>query len=185
MSGLRAIPSGCCKASRERRRWQVRSLGGAVSGLLGGCAASGSGAPPSLLLDLEFIASGDVNPNERGQPAPILVRLFELRSREPFDVIDYYSLASDARRALGESCLGDEEFVLRPGERRRVRRQAPPAMRVLGVTAAYRDLAQASWRASRELPPVAAHWYDALLPAPALRARIQLRERALHIETGS
>ncbi len=182
MRWLRPIQSGGGRAPGERRRWLVCSLGGAVSGLLGACAASGGGAPPSLLLDLEIIAAQDVNPNERGQPAPILVRLFELSARDPFDVVDYFSLASDARRALGETCLGDEELVLRPGERRRVRRKAPAGMRVLGVTAAYRDLAQAGWRASHEIAPVTPHWYDAVLPAPALRARIVLRKRALRIE---
>jgi len=169
---------------RERRRCLVCGAGLAAAAMLGGCASSGAAgasAPGLLKLDLHFVAAADVNPNERGQPAPILVRVYELSSRDPFDTVDYFSLASDDKAALGASCLHVEELVLRPGEQRRLQRKATAGMAVLGVTAAYRDLPQATWRASREVPQPQAHWFDAVLPTPVLRAEVRLRARALEI----
>ncbi len=172
-------------AMRRARRLCLHSgMGLVAAGMLGACAsgaAGGAPAPGALKLDLSLQAASDVNPNERGNPAPILVRLYELGSRDPFDTVDYFGLASDDKAALGASLLRVEEFVLRPGEVRRVQREAAPGMAVLGVTAAYRDLPQATWRASREVPQPRAHWFDAVLPTPVFRAEIHLRARAVEI----
>jgi type VI secretion system protein VasD len=181
-----------CKAARaaamlrQRRRCLCTGLGLAGATMLGGCAAAGAGAaggstPGALMLDLWLVASAAVNPNEQGQPAPILVRVYELAARDPFDTVDYFSLASDDKAALGASFLQVEEWVLRPGERRRLQRKAAAGMAVLGVTAAYRDLPRAVWRASREVPQPRAHWFDAVLPTPVFRAEVRLGARAVEI----
>ncbi len=187
---MHAPPEGkaACAAAllRQRRRSLCCGLGLAGATMLGGCAAAGAGttggsAPGALMLDLRLVASAEVNPNEQGHPAPILVRIYELSTRDPFDTVDYFSLASDEKAALGASCLQVEELVLRPGERRRVQRKAAAGMAVLGVTAAYRDLPRTVWRASREVPQPHAHWFDAVLPTPVFRAELRLGARAVEI----
>lgn len=173
---------------QARRRYLCNGAGLVVSTMLGACASSGStgsASSASLLLDLQLIASGDVNPNEHGQAAPILVRSYDLTTREPFEAADYFSLAADDKSLLGSSCLRMEEFVLRPGERRKVRRKASPGMAYLGVTAAYRALQDSIWRASCAVPQPSSHWFDAVLPTPVFRARIELHERAAAIVVGA
>ena len=178
--------AGTAAMLHQRRRCLCAGLGLAGATLLGGCAGAGAGAPGGaapgkLMLDLRLVASDAVNPNEQGHPAPILVRIYELAARDPFDTVDYFSLASDDKAALGASCLQVEEMVLRPGEHRRLQRKAAAGMSVLGVTAAYRDLPQATWRASREVPQPQTHWFDALLPTPVFRAELRLGARAVEI----
>ena len=178
--------AACAAAMGQQRRrclYAGLSAGLSLAGttMLGGCAAAGGSRPGTLMLDLQLVASPEVNPNEQGHPAPILVRIYELATRDPFDTVDYFSLASDSKAALGASCLRVEELVLRPGERRRVQRKAAAGMAVLGVTAAYRDLPQATWRASHELEQQHAHWFDAVLPTPVFRAELRLGARAVEI----
>lgn len=175
-----------CAGPCARRRRLCSSVGIAAAAMLSGCAASrtvgAEGDAPELLLDLRFVASSDLNPNERGQAAPILVRLYELAAAQPFETADYFELARDDKAALGNAMLRQEEFVLRPGEQRRVRRKAAAGLQALGVTAAYRDLPQSTWRACRQLQVPGSHWWSAVLPTPVFRARIQLLARAVEIQ---
>ncbi|MDE2119117.1 MAG: type VI secretion system lipoprotein TssJ [Betaproteobacteria bacterium] len=171
---------------RSRRLWLCSGVGVAASAVLSGCAsgraANADGDAPAWMLDLQFVASADLNPNERGQAAPVLVRLYELSAPQPFESADYFELAGDDKAALGASLLRQEEFVLRPGEQRRVRRKAATGMRALGVTAAYRDLPQSAWRACRELQAPQSHWWNSVLPTPTFRARVDLRARNVAIQ---
>lgn len=185
-------PTGCPTAIR-RRRWLRAGSAAALSALccamlpatLGGCAGASSAEPAQparLKLELQIDAATDVNPDEHGRPAPILLRIYQLRSREPFATVDYFRLAADERAALDGTLLRQHEVVLRPGQSLRLRCSAAPAARALGVSAAYRDLPQALWRASRDLPRSDAHWWNAVLPTPVLRARIRLDARQVRIE---
>ena len=181
----RAASGHAVSAPCARRRWLCSGLGIATSAVLSGCASGRAGTDgdaPSLLLDLQFVASTDVNPNEHGNAAPVLVRLYELASAQPFETADYFELAGDDKAALGSSLLRQEEFVLRPAEQRRVRRKAAPGLQALGVTVAYRDLPQSIWRVCRQVQAPQTHWWSAVLPSPAFRARIELRARAVDMQ---
>ncbi len=183
-----AAPDACAIAA-QRRRWlragSAALLSGMLPALLGACAGGSSAdpaQPAALALDLRIDASGGVNPDAHGRPAPILLRIYQLRSREPFATVDYFLLAADERSALEGTLLRQREVVLRPGQSLRLRCAAAPGMRALGVSAAYRDLPQAAWRASRDVPRPGAHWWSAVLPTPVLHARIRLDARQVRIE---
>ncbi len=186
-------PSGAAPAARAiagRRRSCLRAgsaalLSGMLSALLGACAGSSPedpAQPAALRLDLQIDAAEGVNPDAYGRPAPILLRIYQLRSREPFATVDYFLLAADEVSALDGTLLRQREVVLRPGQSLRLRCAAAPGTRALGVSAAYRDLPQAAWRASRDVPRSATHWWSAVLPTPVLRARIRLDARQVRIE---
>lgn len=183
--GARAAWAGVPRGLHARRRWLCSGIGVAACSVLPACAsgrASDAAAQnPELLLDLQFVASPQLNPNEQRHAAPVLVRLYELASPDPFESVDYFALSGDDKAVLGASCLLREEWVMRPGEQRRVRRGATPGLGALGVTVAYRDLSRADWRACRRVRAPQSHWWSAVVPTPVFRARVDLQPRAVRI----
>jgi type VI secretion system protein VasD len=123
-----------------RARWLMAVAGAIlVAGLAAGCAST-------TKMDLDLTASEDLNPSPEGRPSPLVVRVFELRSPEPFGSADFFALYDDSTQVLGPSLVDHQELELKPGENLRVKRELHPDTQVLGVMAAYRDLDHAHWR---------------------------------------
>jgi type VI secretion system protein VasD len=111
-------------------------------------------------LHLSIAASADVNPDDQKRAAPIVVRLYELKSDSTFNAADFYSLYDKDKTVLADELIARNEYQLRPGERKVLQRRTDPATTTLGVLAAYRDLPNAVWRTSYALPAVPdAAWY--------------------------
>jgi type VI secretion system protein VasD len=100
--------------------------------------------PPKLAIRIEAAAS--VNPDARGRPSPIVVRVYELKSAAPFEAADFMSLYQQDRSALGSELVAREEFMLEPGEIRTLDKLLAPDVRAVGVMAAFRELERARWR---------------------------------------
>jgi type VI secretion system protein VasD len=125
-------------------RWSVLSL--ACIGLLVSC---GSTAP---LLQGSIMAAPTTNPDLRGRPSPIVVRVYELKSLAAFDSADFFSLFDKEAETLGSDLVGREEYDLRPAETRPYRRQLQPDTKFIGVVAAFRDLENSRWRQAAPVP---------------------------------
>lgn len=133
-------------------------------------------------LDIDITAASDVNRDDKERAAPVLVRLYELRSSASFEAADYFSLQSGDRAVLADDLLMREEFVLRPGEQRRIRRKSHPDIGAIAVMAGYRDLARSDWRAVQPVAPAPeAAWYRAPIPANRLKLVIQLQRQAIQV----
>src|SRR6266567_876779 len=128
-------------------RWPVRLLSLACSiGLMAGC---GSSAP---LLQGSIKAAPTTNPDGRGRPSPIVVRVYELKSLAAFDSADFFSLFAKEAETLGSDLVGREEYDPRPAETRPYRRQLQPDTKFIGVVAAFRDLENSRWRQAAPIP---------------------------------
>lgn len=133
-------------------------------------------------LEIDITAASDVNRDEKERAAPVLVRLYELRSSASFEAADYFSLQSGDRAVLADDLLMREEFVLRPGEHRRIRRKSHPDIGAIAVMAGYRDLARSDWRAVQPVTPAPeAAWYRAPIPANHLKLVIQLQRQGIQV----
>ena len=133
-------------------------------------------------LDITVAASADVNVDDKGRAAPILVRLYELRSATVFESADYFSLHANDKAVLGADLLAREEFILRPGDVATVRRKSHPDLGAIAVLAGYRDLANADWRAVQKIDPAPeAVWYRAAWPANTSKLRVGVQAQGLRI----
>jgi len=112
----------------------------------GGCGGSAS-------IHANVVAASDVNPDARGRPSPIAIKVFELKSLAPFETADFFSLFEKDKQTLGAELLARDELTLTPGERTLIARDLMPETRYVGVVAAYRDLERATWRAVVPTPP--------------------------------
>jgi type VI secretion system protein VasD len=133
-------------------------------------------------LDITITADAGVNPDDKGRAAPILVRLYELKSEGTFESADYFSLNSNDKAVIGADLLVRDEFILRPGEVKTIRRKSHPDIAAIGVIAGYRELAQADWRAVQKIDPAPeASWYRSVLPANKVTLQIGLQAKGIQL----
>jgi type VI secretion system protein VasD len=91
--------------------------------------------------------SADQNPDVKGTAAPVAVRIFQLTTTAKFERADVYALIDHEQQTLGADGVASEEFVLAPSEFRTVRIEPKSGVSAIGVTALYRDIDHAKWRA--------------------------------------
>ncbi|MBS1135067.1 MAG: type secretion system-associated lipoprotein [Burkholderiaceae bacterium] len=86
---------------RQRREF-LRLAGAAGVAVLTGCGS----APKPVVVKLTIEASADANPDTRGRPSPVTVKLFELKSSASFEKADFFSLFDRERETLGPELVG-------------------------------------------------------------------------------
>lgn len=147
------------------------------------CACGGKKADPErepVELELVFLAEKDMNPNLKGRPSPLAVRVFELNGTALFEESDYFSLQTDAKAVLAEELAAiTQSFVIRPGSRKEIRKPATPGATALGIIAGYRNIDGATWQVVHPLPlPPEVGWFTS---APRVRLNIRLTESDMHV----
>lgn len=126
------------------RRRTLSALGAAYVLTLAGCASG----PKPTVIKLTIEATQNVNPDQRGRPSPVAVKLFELKSLTAFERADFFSLFDRERETLGPELVGRDEMVIRPGDRVVQERKLAPEVRFIGILVGYRDLERSQWRLS-------------------------------------
>lgn len=146
--------------------------------VLAGCSTL---SPYSHLtkLSLRLTASDQLNPDLNGRPSPIVVRLYELKHAVAFENADFFSLYERAKESLAPDMVATEELELRPGETVELKLSVQKGSRYVGVVAAYRDLAQASWRSTLHLAPQTATDVDLTLDERGIRASHEVLAQAV------
>jgi type VI secretion system protein VasD len=155
----------------------------AVAFALAGCGTPDQHAPKEQTkLDITITAADDVNPDDKERAAPIMVRLYELKSENAFEAADYFSLHKNDKTLLAADLLAREEFILRPGDIKTVRRKSHPDTAAIGVLAGYRDLPNATWRVVQALAPAPeVSWYRAAIPANKAKLQIRLEAQGIRL----
>ena len=105
--------------------------------LAAGCGTMRS-SPPVVQGSIK--AAATTNPDPRGRPSPIVMRLYELKSAATFNSADFFALFDKESETLGGDLVGREEYDLRPNETRPYRGQLQADTKVIGVVAAFRNL---------------------------------------------
>ncbi|ABI89031.1 type VI secretion lipofamily protein [Burkholderia ambifaria AMMD] len=148
---------------------------------LSACASSGEPKPKEpIRLDMRVNARPDVNPDDRGWAAPIVVRIYELKNDGAFNAADFFTLQTRDKTALADDVVKRDELQLRPGEHQTLVRRPDPVTTTIGVIAAYRDLPNAVWRAVYTMPAAPDKaWYR--LFTSKLKLTIDLEAKAVKI----
>ncbi|MBN9408789.1 MAG: type VI secretion system lipoprotein TssJ [Burkholderiales bacterium] len=154
--------------------------------LFAGCASSSGGDAPAKEapnLDVKVSAALRVNLDTQGRPAPVQVRIYELRTAAAFEAADYFSLAGNDKAVLQADLLSRQDYLLRPGETRRLQRRAHADATAIGVLAGYREIDTRQWRAVQALPEAPeASWMRAVLPRGKARLSVTVDEAGVRIE---
>jgi type VI secretion system protein VasD len=133
------------------RKWLAGYLVLACLLLVSGCAATEHAA--AVPYAITFNVVGDVNPDMSGRPAPIVLKVFQLKRSSAFDSADFFSLQSKPEQVLGGDMLSVDRVILRPGESRTLRYQGSVDAHAIGVVAEYRQIERSRWKLTVPLPP--------------------------------
>lgn len=142
-----------------------------------GCSSPPPPPPPPRATTLTAVldTAADVNPDAAKRASPLMVRVYELSSRALFESADFVSLFDRDTQALAGEIVAREEWVMAPGESRNWTKKLPPETRFIGVTAAYRDIERARWRAIVVVQPQAANTLTIRAEALTLSASASAR----------
>ncbi len=141
---LRSVPT-----RRRLGGWLAAGLG---APWLAGCAFSPP-AEKTVSLQITLDADEGINPNERNEPAPVVVRLYELRATSAFEQASFFDLLDNDTAKLGAELVAKREYELKPGEKKVITRDAPSAAQHLGVIAGFRQITASEWRATADIVP--------------------------------
>jgi type VI secretion system protein VasD len=158
MSMSPATQDAVIDLSTPRRGWP--SLGAVPRRLLmlwaGGIKVALPPPPPPpkpTVVTLELNATAQLNPDTRGRPSPLLVRLYELTTPVGFEALDFAVLQADDVAGLKPALQDKYEHVLAPGATVNAKLQPTEAVKFIGVFASFRDLTRAQWRAVVPVKP--------------------------------
>ncbi|NBB10711.1 type VI secretion system lipoprotein TssJ [Pseudomonas sp. SLFW] len=124
--------------------------------------------PDASTVTLHFSAASGLNPGSNGQPAPVRVRIFELKNAASFGRADYFALAERAPSALAADLIDQDEVLLQPGQDLTLERHLNEATRQVGLAVGYREIDQAQWRALLSVTPRQASEYQIHLDTHAV-----------------
>lgn len=130
------------------RRRSLLLLPGAL--LLARCG--GAHKPPAVLT-LEVSGSPDQNPDAAGNPEPVAVRIFQLRSIGKFETSGWAALTEREQPTLGADDAGSQEVVVAPEQTVTRTIILQPGVQAIGILVLYRDIGRAEWRAVAPVAP--------------------------------
>lgn len=122
-----------------------------VALLLAGCFGGkppAAPAPGNTRIKGTIEVAATVNPDARGRPSPVVVKIYDLSAPTAFNSADFFSLFERDKETLGADLVAVEEFQLLPGEKRPFDRMLPPTVRYVSVLAGFRAVETAQWRAT-------------------------------------
>jgi len=126
----------------NRRSCLLGSL--ALAATLGACSTQREPKTSGIKFLIE--ADSLVNPNEKGEASPVVVRVYELKSVTAFMQASFFDLLDNDTQKLGADLVAKREFELKPGAREEFERETPIETKSIGVVAWFRNLDQADWR---------------------------------------
>ncbi len=133
----------------RRRAFQTMVL---TAVMLVAVSCASNKPPEDVVVKGSIRAAADLNPSSGGEPRPLLVKIFQLKSKEKFEAADLFPLLEDAETELAGDLLKLEDFTLLPGEFKAYEGDYDPQTRFIGVVGAYRDMNQAQWKDMVEMP---------------------------------
>lgn len=108
--------------------------------------------PDPIELEMQIVAADDLNPDINGRPSPVVVAVYQLAGATIFMEEEFFAVFDPEGEKLAEELLKREQMTLQPGETREYRAEFNPETTHIGVAVAYRDMENAAWRASIQVP---------------------------------
>ena len=130
------------------RRYHV-VLGLGLAAALAACAAP---PPPPTTVALTLTATPDANATPDGKGAPVALRVYQLAATTGFTGAEFFDLFNQDQATLKTDLVRRDDITLAPGQSRTLTLQPSDQVKTIGLFAAYRDYAHATWRASADVP---------------------------------
>jgi type VI secretion system protein VasD len=151
-----------------------------LPGLAGlGACASGTPAVKTTALEYNISADDDININTNGEPSPIVLRVYELKTKTAFEQASFFELLDGDTAKLGPEMVGKREFEVKPGEKSTFKRDTPADAKHIGVIAGFRELNTATWRSIVDIVPDRTNEF--VIQVTALAVKIELAKASRNL----
>lgn len=97
-------------------------------------------------ITIQAKASHDVNADSNGQPAPLVLYLYQLTDDQGFINNDFFALYQKPKEVLGNEYLCRKEMVITPNGKLNETCSLNANAKYLGILAIYRNLDTTNWR---------------------------------------
>jgi type VI secretion system protein VasD len=107
--------------------------------------------PPPTVINLQIEPAANLNADIKGNGAPVMLRIYELREQSNFTTADFFALFNNEKATLGADLVRKQELLLQPGESKTLSLNPDEAVQAVGFFAAFRALDTAQWRMVRDV----------------------------------
>ena len=98
-------------------------------------------------MNLDLISRASLNASGAGQSLSTVMRIYQLKTPEAFQQLDYAQLQTNDLDALKADLLATKDVVLRPGASASIAQPMNPDAQLVGVVAFFRDPGQGTeWK---------------------------------------
>lgn len=120
----------------------------------------GSAAPPAekpkpcdkQIVTLDIYAAGNLNPNENGNPRPVVVRLYQLQSDLNLQNARYDDVLLHEAETLGKDVMKVDEVRVFPNDHLQIKFERIKEASFLGAVALFHGPKGQSWKTFYEFP---------------------------------
>lgn len=101
---------------------------------------------PSNTLEMKVASVNYLNPDVNGMAAPVVVTLYQLKSKYAFKQSSFDSLSNNAASVLGDNLIDKQVIEIQPGQSKQFPLKLSTNTQYIGVVAAYRNIDKANWQ---------------------------------------
>jgi type VI secretion system protein VasD len=131
--------------------------GGAGVVLLAGCSGPPAQAPKACdvqRVTLNIYAADNINPNERGNPRPVVVRLYQLKNDVRMENATYDEILLKDKETLQDDSVAMNEVEIFPNDLVQVRFERNKDASILAGVALFHGPKGNSWKTYYAFPPI-------------------------------
>ena len=110
------------------RQWQILILCGSLSSCIWG----------SHTIKTQITTDSSLNPNERGNPGPVALKIYQLSSRRNFDKIDFLSEFKKTDLTLASELVEEQVCILKPGQEKEIVLKVKDRTKYIAFLAGFR-----------------------------------------------
>jgi type VI secretion system protein VasD len=100
----------------------------------------------SPAVEVNLSSTANLNMNEDKEPLPVVVRVYQLSQRQPFEAASFKELWKNDMVTLGNSLLIKEEEVIDPAYSEKLEMPRHDQAKYVGVVAIFRDPEPERWK---------------------------------------
>lgn len=103
------------------------------------------------MVHVDLVSSSGLNPDRKGDPLPVVVRVYQLNDKGAFESATFNQLWKNDEGVLGKTLLTRNEVILNPASKDEVELDKHEQAKYVAVVAVFRHPVDRKWRALREL----------------------------------
>lgn len=146
--------------------------------LLMGCMLPGCGTTqPTAEINIQ--SARYLNPDINGNPAAVVVSVFQLKSPFSFKNAGYDALDINSAAILGADLIDKQVFNIRPHNRKSIKLTLEQSTQYIGIVAGYRKINEATWHTIIRIPKGAKSvTIELVLESQGLSARLLQKKQS-------